>query len=78
MARRLTLGDTTLTLYPRAGAAPAGHDLHADSGERTQGGRTLPPSGGGTGFSFTITPDKPRRFWLGNLRQLRRALSRCP
>jgi hypothetical protein len=27
-------------------------------------GRTSPPIGGGTGFNFTITPDKPRKFWF--------------
>ena len=60
--QRLTLGDTTLTLY-----VTPGHTLGTVSIliPVTDGGTPhLVAEWGGTGFNFAVTPDRSRRFWF--------------
>lgn len=59
--QRLTLGDTTLTLYLTPGHTPG--TISTLIPVKDQGRPHLAAEWGGTGFNFTITPDKPRRFW---------------
>ena len=60
--QRLTLGDTTLTMYVTPGHTPG--TISTLIPVRDQGRPHLAAEWGGTGFNFTITPDKPRRFWF--------------
>ena len=60
--QRLTLGDTTLTLYLTPGHTPG--TISTLIPVKDQGRPHLAAEWGGTGFNFTITPDKPRKFWL--------------
>ena len=60
--QRLTLGDTTLTLYLTPGHAPG--TISTLIPVRDQGRPHIAAEWGGTGFNFTITPEKPRRYWF--------------
>jgi metallo-beta-lactamase class B len=60
--QRLTLGDTTLTMYLTPGHTPG--TISTLIPVKDQGRTHLAAEWGGTGFNFTITPDKPRRFWF--------------
>ena len=60
--QRLTLGDTTLTLYLTPGHTPG--TISTLIPVRDQGRPHLAAEWGGTGFNFTITPDKPQKFWF--------------
>jgi metallo-beta-lactamase class B len=60
--QRLTLGDTTLTMYLTPGHTPG--TISTLVPVRDQGRPHLAAEWGGTGFNFTITPDKPRRYWF--------------
>jgi metallo-beta-lactamase class B len=60
--QRLALGDTTLTLYVTPGHTPG--TLSTLIPIRDGGERHLAAEWGGTGFNFTITPDKPAKYWF--------------
>jgi metallo-beta-lactamase class B len=60
--QRLTLGDTTLTLYLTPGHTPG--TISTLIPVKDQGRSHIAAEWGGTGFNFTITADKPRKFWL--------------
>jgi len=60
--QRLTLGDTTLTLYLTPGHTPG--TISTLIPVKDQGRPHVAAEWGGTGFNFTITPDKPRKYWL--------------
>lgn len=60
--QRLTLGDTTLTLYLTPGHTPG--TISTLIPVKDQGRPHVAAEWGGTGFNFTITPDKPRKFWF--------------
>jgi metallo-beta-lactamase class B len=60
--QKLTLGDTTLTFYLTPGHTPG--TISTLIPVRDQGRPHLAAEWGGTGFNFTITPDKPRRYWF--------------
>ena len=60
--QRLTLGDTTLTLHLTPGHTPG--TISTLIPVKDQGVAHVAAEWGGTGFNFTITPDKPRRFWF--------------
>ena len=60
--QRLTLGDTTLTMYLTPGHTPG--TISTIIPVKDQGRPHIAAEWGGTGFNFTITPDKPRRFWF--------------
>jgi metallo-beta-lactamase class B len=59
--QRLTLGDTTLTMFLTPGHTPG--TISTLIPVKDQGRPHVAAEWGGTGFNFTITPDKPRRFW---------------
>jgi metallo-beta-lactamase class B len=59
--QRLTLGDTTFTMYLTPGHTPG--TISTLIPVKDQGRPHLAAEWGGTGFNFTITPDKPRLFW---------------
>ena len=67
--QKLTLGDTTLTLYITPGHT-LGHALDADSGEGSAACRTWPHAGAArrsTGLANRtayITPERPDSFWF--------------
>jgi metallo-beta-lactamase class B len=60
--QKLTLGDTTLTMYLTPGHTPG--TISTLIPVRDQGRPHIAAEWGGTGFNFTITPDKPRRYWF--------------
>ena len=60
--QRLTLGDTTLTLYLTPGHTPG--TISTLIPVKDQGRAHIAAEWGGTGFNFTVTPDKPRSFWF--------------
>jgi metallo-beta-lactamase class B len=60
--QRLTLGDTTLTMYLTPGHTPG--TISTIIPVKDQGRPHVAAEWGGTGFNFTITPDKPRKFWF--------------
>ena len=60
--QRLTLGDTTLTLYLTPGHTPG--TISTLIPVKDQGRPHVAAEWGGTGFNFTITPDKPRKYWF--------------
>jgi metallo-beta-lactamase class B len=60
--QRLTLGDTTLTLYLTPGHTPG--TISTLIPVKDGGKPHLAAEWGGTGFNFTITPDKPQQFWF--------------
>ncbi|HVH27836.1 MAG TPA: MBL fold metallo-hydrolase [Vicinamibacterales bacterium] len=61
-AMLLTLGDTTLTLHLTPGHTPG--TISTLIPVKDQGRPHVAAEWGGTGFNFTVTPDKPRRFWF--------------
>jgi metallo-beta-lactamase class B len=77
--QKLTLGDTTLTMYLTPGHTPG--TISTLIPVKDQGRPHLAAEWGGTGFNFTITPDKPRRFWFeayaGSADHFRDALTRA-
>ena len=60
--QRLTLGDTTLTLYLTPGHTPG--TISTIIPVKDNGVPHVAAEWGGTGFNFTITPDKPQKYWL--------------
>jgi metallo-beta-lactamase class B len=60
--QRLTLGDTTLTLTLTPGHTPG--TISTIVPLKDQGRAHVAALWGGTGFNFTITPDKPRKYWF--------------
>jgi metallo-beta-lactamase class B len=60
--QRLTLGDTTLTLYLTPGHIPG--TISTLIPVKDGGTPHLAAEWGGTGFNFTISPDKPQKFWF--------------
>jgi metallo-beta-lactamase class B len=64
---KLTLGDTTLTLYLTPGHTPG--TISTLIPLRDSGRRHLAAEWGGTGFNFTITPDRPQKYWFEAYRQ---------
>ena len=60
--QKLTLGDTTLTMYLTPGHTPG--TISTIIPVKDQGRPHVAAEWGGTGFNFTITPDKPRRYWF--------------
>jgi len=60
--QRLTLGDTTLTLYLTPGHTPG--TISTLIPVRDGGRPHVAAEWGGTGFNFTITPERPRKFWF--------------
>lgn len=60
--QKLTLGDTTLMLSLTPGHTPG--TISTLIPVRDGGRAHLAAEWGGTGFNFTITPDKPERFWF--------------
>jgi metallo-beta-lactamase class B len=59
---RLTLGDATLTLHLTPGHTPG--TISTLIPVKDQGTAHVAALWGGTGFNFTVTPEKPRRFWF--------------
>ena len=59
--QQLTLGDTTLTMYLTPGHTPG--TISTIIPVRDNGRPHVAAEWGGTGFNFTVTPDKPRRYW---------------
>jgi metallo-beta-lactamase class B len=60
--QQLTLGDTTLTLYLTPGHTPG--TISTLIPVKDHGVPHVVAEWGGTGFNFTITPDKPQRYWF--------------
>ena len=59
--QKLTLGDTTLTMYLTPGHTPG--TISTIIPVRDNGRPHVVAEWGGTGFNFTVSPDKPRRYW---------------
>ena len=59
--QKLTLGDTTLTMYLTPGHTPG--TISTIIPVRDRGTPHVVAEWGGTGFNFTVSPDKPRRYW---------------
>jgi metallo-beta-lactamase class B len=59
--QKLTLGDTTLTMYLTPGHTPG--TISTIIPVKDHGQPHVAAEWGGTGFNFTITPDKPRSYW---------------
>jgi metallo-beta-lactamase class B len=59
--QQLTLGGTTVTMYLTPGHTPG--TISTVFPVRDGGQRHTVVTMGGTGFNFTLTPDKPRVFW---------------
>jgi len=59
--QKLTLGDTTLTMYLTPGHTPG--TISTIVPVRDNGRAHVAAEWGGTGFNFTVSPDKPRRYW---------------
>ena len=59
---KLTLGDTTLRLYLTPGHTPG--TISTLIPVTDHGQRHLVAEWGGTGFNFTVTPERPRRYWF--------------
>jgi metallo-beta-lactamase class B len=60
--QQLTLGDTTLTLHFTPGHTPG--TLSTIIPVKDHGTPHVAALWGGTGFNFTLTPDKPMIFWF--------------
>ena len=60
--QQLTLGDTTLTLHFTPGHTPG--TISTIIPVKDQGTPHVAALWGGTGFNFTVTPDKPMIFWF--------------
>jgi metallo-beta-lactamase class B len=59
--QKLTLGDTTLTMYLTPGHTPG--TISTIIPVRDRGMPHVAAEWGGTGFNFTVTADKPRPYW---------------
>jgi metallo-beta-lactamase class B len=59
--QKLTLGDTTLTMFLTPGHTPG--TISTIVPVRDNGRPHVAAEWGGTGFNFTVSPDKPRRYW---------------
>jgi metallo-beta-lactamase class B len=60
--QRLSLGDTTLTFYLTPGHTPG--TISTLIPVRDNGKPHLALLWGGTGFNFTVTPERPRDYWF--------------
>ena len=60
--QKLTLGDTTLTMYLTPGHTPGTTSTLIPV--KDNGRPHLVAEWGGTGFNFTITPDKDQIYWF--------------
>jgi metallo-beta-lactamase class B len=60
--QKLTLGDTTLTLYLTPGHTPG--TISTLIPVKDRGVPHVVAEWGGTGFNFTVTPDQPERYWF--------------
>src|SRR5262245_57748639 len=60
--QKLTLGDTTLTFYLTPGHTPG--TVSTLIPVKDGGKNHVVAEWGGTGFNFTLSPDKPRLFWF--------------
>lgn len=60
--QKLTLGDTTLTMYITPGHTPG--TISTLIPVRDNGRPHMVAEWGGTAFNFTITPDKDRDYWF--------------
>ena len=60
--QQLTLGDTTLTFYMTPGHTPGTMSTLIPLKDGTQ--RHVAALWGGTGFNFTITPERPAAYWF--------------
>jgi metallo-beta-lactamase class B len=60
--QKLTLGDTTLTLYLTPGHTPG--TISTLIPVKDRGVPHIVAEWGGTGFNFTVTADKPQRYWF--------------
>ena len=72
--QRLTLGDTTLTLYLTPGHTPG--TISTLIPVKDRGMPHVVAEWGGTGFNFTLSPDKPERYWFETYIDVGRALPR--
>ena len=59
---KVTLGDTTLTLYLTPGHTPG--TISTLIPVKDNGRPHLMAEWGGTGFNFTITPERQREYWF--------------
>jgi metallo-beta-lactamase class B len=59
---KVTLGDTTLTTYLTPGHTPGTLSTLIPVTDR--GRRHLAAEWGGTGFNFTVSADRPQRYWF--------------
>src|SRR5258705_226758 len=59
--QKLTLGDTTLTMYLTPGHTPG--TISTIVPVKDNGQPHVAAEWGVTGFNFTVSPDKPRRYW---------------
>lgn len=59
--QKLMLGDTTLTMYLTPGHTPG--TISTIIPVRDNGRPHVAAEWGGTGFNFTVTPERPRRYW---------------
>ena len=59
--QKLTLGDTTLTMYLTPGHTPG--TISTIIPVKDNGQSHVVAEWGGTGFNFTVSPDKPRSYW---------------
>ena len=59
--QKLTLGDTTLTMYATPGHTPG--TISTLIPVKDRGTPHVAALWGGTGFNFTITPEKPADYW---------------
>ena len=59
--QKLTLGDTTLTMYLTPGHTPG--TISTIIPVKDNGRPHVVAEWGGTGFNFTVSPDKPRSYW---------------
>jgi len=60
--QKLTLGDTTLTMYLTPGHTPV--TISTLSPVKDRGVPHMVAEWGGTGFNFTLSPDRPQRYWF--------------
>jgi hypothetical protein len=60
--QQLTLGDTSITFYLTPGHTPG--TISTLIPVKDQGRSHLAAQWGGTGFNFTITPDRTKRYWF--------------
>ena len=60
--QKLTLGDTTLTMYLTPGHTPG--TISTLIPVKDRGVPHMVAEWGGTGFNFTLSPDRPQRYWF--------------